>query len=276
MLEEQADENDHEACRVGHTEAGKQSEDGEEAPHEHMGEEGGLEGVAGAPADDERVEVMGSVEFVVLEGIDDIEPDEPEDDGGGEDEGEDGALLWGPESEVGAVDGEPGADGCEGEGDTEVEVGEVGEAFSEGVEADGDEGDGGEGEADGVEEVGGGDEAEGAEGPESPGGGEGDLAGGEVSGGGAGVFGVEVSIDDAIKDHGAGAGADHGGEDEQEGTGAWPAAVIACGDDHGGDGEWEGEDGVGELDEVCPAAEEGDHPSGSSCHRVVSLWGISR
>jgi hypothetical protein len=33
---------------------------------------------------------------------------------------------------------------------------------------------------------------------------------------------------------------------------------------------------VGELDEVCPAAEEGDHPSGSSCHRVVSLWGISR
>ena len=92
MLEQQAEEYDHQPAEVCHAKSRKQPEEEEEDPHQKMAEEGGFEGVVGAPADDEGVETVFAVEFVILQGIDHVETDQPEDHGGGEDGGEDGSI----------------------------------------------------------------------------------------------------------------------------------------------------------------------------------------
>src|SRR5688572_4791734 len=144
VFEEEAGEDDQEGDKVGNPEAGEQSVDREQAPHKQVDKEGKLKRVFWAPADDEGMEAVGAVEVVVLDGIDDVEADQPADDGEREDDGRDVELP---------ADGEPSADGSEGEGDAEVDVGEVGEALRERIKTDDGEGDGGEKEAEPVDEV---------------------------------------------------------------------------------------------------------------------------
>ena len=95
------------------------------------------------------------VEFVVLQGVDQVESDEPEDDG--EREQEDLHPLQ--PGHGGAADGEPGADGSKGEGEAEEDMGEIGESFRERIEADDGKSDGGEPETHRIDEPRRGDEA---------------------------------------------------------------------------------------------------------------------
>lgn len=122
MFEKERDENEQRADVKGDAEAVEEAENDEQAPHHEVNEEGELEGVLGSPADHERVEVVFAVEVVILNGVDDVEADEPADDSKPKDDGDD---------VDGSTDGEPGADGSEREGDAEVDVGEVGEAFGQ-------------------------------------------------------------------------------------------------------------------------------------------------
>ena len=50
-----------------------------------MGEQGGINSVVRAPGGDEGVKVIGLVELVVLQGVDNVEACHPEDDSEGED-----------------------------------------------------------------------------------------------------------------------------------------------------------------------------------------------
>src|ERR1044071_4918520 len=93
------------------------------------------------------MEAVGPIEFIVLEGVNDVEADEPEDHGGSKDQGKEGAPgrreppVFDREKVKAARDGEPGPDGRQGQGQAEVDMGEIGEAFGQRIEADEEEGD---------------------------------------------------------------------------------------------------------------------------------------
>ena len=50
------------------------------------------QGVARAPAHDQRMQAVLAVEFIILQGVDDVETDEPEDDGDGQQHRQQGAY----------------------------------------------------------------------------------------------------------------------------------------------------------------------------------------
>ena len=119
----------------------------------------------------------------------------------------------------------------------EKDVRVIGEPLGQRIEADDDERHGREVEAERIEQEAGRDQARRRQGAERHGAEQADLAGGQVAAGGARVQRVEFAVHDAVEGHGAGAGADHRGEDQAEGAPAGPAVVVARGDGHGGERE---------------------------------------
>ena len=80
-----------------------------------------------------------------------------------------------------------------------------------------------------------------------------------MASGGARIQGVELAVHDAVEGHGAGAGADHGGQDQAERAPAGPAVVLAGGHRHRSQSERQGEDRVGEPHEGKPFVKQGEH-----------------
>src|SRR5437667_10869696 len=100
-----------------------------------MRQESGFQRVVRTPANDQRMQAMFSVELIVLERVDDIEADEPKDDGHGQDQGKECALLEnqpsifdGKELEA-AFERQPRAEGRERQGEAEEEEGKISHAL---------------------------------------------------------------------------------------------------------------------------------------------------
>ena len=53
----------------------------QQAPHQHVGQKRSLERIFRSPGDHEGMQTLALIEFVVLQGVDNIESDEPEHDG---------------------------------------------------------------------------------------------------------------------------------------------------------------------------------------------------
>lgn len=106
----------------GETEVGGEAEGDQSGEHQPVKDLSEEQAFLDAEFDDERVEIGLTIKSVVLGSVDEIETGDPEKHGEGEDE------WW--QSEV-ALDGEPGADWRDGEGEAEEEVAEGGEPFGE-------------------------------------------------------------------------------------------------------------------------------------------------
>ena len=80
-----------------------------------------------------------------------------------------------------------------------------------------------------------------------------------MTGCGARVFLIEVAINDAIERHGAGAGGEDGGDDEEKSAPAGPAAGFTSGHCHRCQGKRESKNCVRQLDELAPFEEVREH-----------------
>src|SRR3712207_1648184 len=188
-------------------------------------------------------QAFGSVEFVVLARVDDVEPGRPERDGGGEPED---ARV-----EV-AADGDPGGRRSDAEAEAKDDVGEGCKAFGEGVEEYDGERDRRQPEAERIQRPRGEEEDGRGDHDESPCECPGEQAGRDVSRPGARVASVDRGVDDAVEGHRRRTGADHGDDDPEQ-----LAPEIAGGEtglakrqQRAGQREREREDRVLELDHV--------------------------
>ena len=78
MLQPEAGGDDHHADPVGHFECGQQAEDHEQDEHDNMHEKGGVQRIGRAPAHDDGVQFVRAVELKILNGVNDVEPDQPQ------------------------------------------------------------------------------------------------------------------------------------------------------------------------------------------------------
>ena len=104
--------------------------------HEECGEGGGVQcaadpdGAACAELGGDAGEFVGAIEVAILQGVDDIEPGDPQQDEAGEPPDD----LCGCEGR--GIDGEGGGEGAGGECAAQKNVAEGGEAFGVAVESD--------------------------------------------------------------------------------------------------------------------------------------------
>ncbi len=233
--QERADEEDAgqvEAVQVEQELEGEQQAEGDEVQ-----EPGDDQGAAEAEALRDGPEAALDVELVVLAGVNDVEPGDPRQHGRAEEE-DDGVE--------GPAHRDPGPDGGHAQGQAEEGVRGPGEPLREGVEEDDDQGDGGEGQAEGVELVGREDQGRRREGDEGRDRRDGDDAGGEFPAAGAGVGRVDAAVHQAIKPHGRAARPDHCHDDIKD---VMPRdGGPQRGQQRAGQGKRKGEDAVGELD----------------------------
>src|SRR6266536_5958215 len=88
------------------------------------------------------MQAVCTIEFVVLQRVDDVEADQPEDDGSGQNEGEKGALLqhqpavFNREKVQAALDRQPGANRGQRQGNAEIDMSEIGKALGQRIETD--------------------------------------------------------------------------------------------------------------------------------------------
>ena len=209
------------------------------------------------------MQAVCAVEFIVLQRVNDVEANEPEDNGPGQNQGKEGAFLqqepsvFDGEKIKAALDRQPGADGGQRQGEAEINVSEIREAFGQRIKANQEKRHGRKIETSPVDEVTGDNQPQAAQQAKRAGSAQRDSPAGQIAVHRARIGLVEVAVYDPVEGHGASAGADHRRQDQTERAPAGPAAPIACGDHHGGEGERQGEDGVGKFDETGVSCEAG-------------------
>src|SRR6266581_1173165 len=77
MFQQQAAQNDDQRDQVCHAEHAKQSEGGQQAPHQEVRQESRLQRVLRTPPNDQRMQAVPAVELVVLQCVDNVEADQP-------------------------------------------------------------------------------------------------------------------------------------------------------------------------------------------------------
>src|SRR5688572_6926846 len=148
------------------------------------------------------MKVLSSVEFVILQGIDDVEADQPENhDDPEQDRDERRGLAEQRRKRKTTGDRQPGADGRQSQRQPKPNVSVVGEPFGQRIEADQEQRDRGKVKANGVEKPTRRGESNRTESPKRPGAGEANLATGQMAHGRPGIRRVEFAVYDSIKSH---------------------------------------------------------------------------
>lgn len=232
VFKAQQDHDDQHSDPVRETEAREQSQKDQQSEHQDVREQSGLQGVVWPPAHDERMQFVSAVKIVILNGVDHVEADEPEEHHDGHGGGQQRAVAQVaqhllepmPARRVGggvdeleaARHGNPRAHRRQCEREAQHHVGEIGEAFGEGVKENHRQCRGGQHEAKWVDEITDTNER-GAADPAQDGRAEqADPASGQVAVFGARIECVYFVIGDSVEGHRGGARRGHGRDDEQE------------------------------------------------------------
>ena len=77
MFKDETAEDDEPADEIGDAKAAKEAKGDQYSAHDHVGQKGGPQGVFRAPSYDERMQAVRFVEFIILEGVNDVESDQP-------------------------------------------------------------------------------------------------------------------------------------------------------------------------------------------------------
>src|ERR1035438_8361976 len=93
MLHNQATQNKYQPHPISQPEASQQPKRDQQAPHHQMGKERCRQRVFYSPAHDQRMQSLFSIEFVILQGVYDVETDQPKYHSSGQQQGQHGAVL---------------------------------------------------------------------------------------------------------------------------------------------------------------------------------------
>src|SRR6267154_2212491 len=80
VLEHQAANNNKPPAQVGDAESAQDAKQQQQPAHNQVCQKGALERVLGPPRNHQRMQAVGTVKFVVLQRVNNIEPNQPEDD----------------------------------------------------------------------------------------------------------------------------------------------------------------------------------------------------
>src|ERR1044071_10372289 len=154
------------------------------------------------------MQAVRAIKFVILQGINDIEPNEPKDDCCGEHE----HLEHLQAGDAAAFDGQPCSNGRQSKGETEKNMGVVRKPLGERIETNDSESERRHIKAEAIQEKTRRNQADAGKDAEGNSAGQSDLFRGLMAHSGSWIQSVELAIHDSVKSHGAGAGANHRGK----------------------------------------------------------------
>ena len=158
-----------------------------------------------------------------------------------------------------ALHRQPGADGRERECDAQKHMGIIRKALGEGIKTDDEQRDGRKIETDRIQKPACCDQPGCTEEAQESRARQRNFPRGQMTHGGPRIGCVKLPIHNPVEGHRAGSGANHGGEDEPEGSPTRPAVIFPGCDHHGREGKRQRKNRVRKFDELGPFANGGNH-----------------